>query len=125
MTLLEVMIVIAIIGIISSVVGFNMKGSMDKGKAFKTVQGARQIHEILSLELSRVGKIDDLQSEAKALLQDSGLVQNVDKLLKDGWGNQYEIRYVDDDVQVVSKYYTNYAEKKGLEIEEFMGGTGT
>ena len=46
MTLLEVMIVIFIIGIISSVIGYNMKGSLEKAKAFKT-----EIHKIQGEEI--------------------------------------------------------------------------
>ena len=36
LTLLEIMIVIVLIGIIGSVIGVNMKGSLDAGKAFKS-----------------------------------------------------------------------------------------
>ena len=42
MTLLEVMIVIFIIGIIGSIVGYNMKGSMEKARAFKRVRGSKK-----------------------------------------------------------------------------------
>ena len=50
MTLLEIMIVIFIIGIIGSVIGYNMRGSLDNGKAFKTKEGSRKLYEIIQLE---------------------------------------------------------------------------
>ncbi len=53
MTLLEIMIVIFIIGIISSVIGYNMKGSLEKAKAFKTTEGIKKITEIFELELAQ------------------------------------------------------------------------
>ncbi len=51
-TLLEIMIVIFLIALIGGVVGFNMKGSMDKGKAFKTSQAISRVKEILYLVAS-------------------------------------------------------------------------
>ncbi len=53
MTLLEIMIVIVLIGLIGSVIGFNMKGSLDEGRAFKTRQAQEQIQDILMLEVAR------------------------------------------------------------------------
>ena len=46
LTLIEIMIVIVLIGLIGSVIGANMKGSLDEGKAFKTkyAHGADQRH---------------------------------------------------------------------------------
>ena len=46
-TLLEMMIVITLIGLIASVIGYNMKGSLDRGKAFKTEESQKQIKDIL------------------------------------------------------------------------------
>ena len=60
MTLLEIMIVIFIIGIIGSVIGYNMKGSLEEGKAFKTQEGIKQLYEIFHLEMAKgTASIDD------------------------------------------------------------------
>lgn len=100
LTLIEMMIVIFLIGIIASVVGYNMIGSMEKGKAFKTEQGIRRLTEIVNLEISLGGvspKSDDAvevkRERVSQLLRASQLVRDtdLDSLLKDGWGNYYSI----------------------------------
>ena len=53
LTLMEIMIVIVLIGLIGSVIGINMKGSLDKGRAFKTKEAIRQIDDIFSLEIAQ------------------------------------------------------------------------
>lgn len=91
MTLLEVMIVIFIIGIISSVIGYNMKGSLEKAKAFKTKEGIKKLHEIFDLEIASGTMLRDVLENAEAILKASGLVNNPRDLLKDGWGVPYDI----------------------------------
>ena len=41
-TLLEIMIVILLIGLIGGVVSYNLKGTLDKGKAFASKEGAKK-----------------------------------------------------------------------------------
>ena len=59
LTLLEIMIVIALITIIGGVLGYNMKGSLEKGKAFKTEQAIKQIDDILSVQYTIEGSWED------------------------------------------------------------------
>lgn len=92
MTLLEVMIVIFIIGIISSVIGYNMKGSLEKAKAFKTTEGIKKLHEIFDLEIASGTVVQDVLNHAEDILKASGLVNNPKDLLKDGWGERYDIQ---------------------------------
>ena len=80
-TLLEIMIVILLIGIITSVVGYNVKGSLDKGKVFKTEQAQNQIKELLLLEVAKGKKIENVVKYAKQHLKDSGIPKDVDSLL--------------------------------------------
>ena len=96
-TLMEIMIVILLIGLISSVVGYNMKGSLDKGKAFKSKQGIAKIKEILEFEAldkdldlkDFVGTKTDPEKYVEHLLV-SGLFREKKDCL-DGWGNPYVI----------------------------------
>ena len=96
-TLMEIMIVILLIGVISSVVGYNMKGSLDKGKAFKSKQGAAKIKEILEFEVidkglafkDFVGTKTDPEKYVDHLLA-SGLFKEKKDCL-DGWGNPYVV----------------------------------
>lgn len=96
-TLMEIMIVILLIGLISSVVGYNMKGSLDKGKAFKSKQGATKIKEILEFEALDKGLLftdfvtaTEPEKYVNHLLV-SGLFRERKDCL-DGWGNPYVIR---------------------------------
>ena len=96
MTLLEIMIVIFLIGLIGSVIGYNMKGSLDKGKMFKTEKGAEQIRDILMLEVAQGASPEVVVKEHARILRDSGLFKDVDKILKDGWNQPYDIGLDDD-----------------------------
>lgn len=91
LTLLEIMIVIVLIGLIGSVIGFNMKGSLDEGRAFKTRQARDQIKDILMLEVARGTPIDEVIQQRELYLANSGLVKNPRSFLKDGWGQEFVI----------------------------------
>lgn len=118
MTLLEIMVVTFIIGIIASVVGFNMKGSIDKGRAFKTEHGMRQAQEILMFMVAE-GKVN--ASELKGNLQqaintlrESKLVRDPEKLLKDGWNQNYSIDVNSEgEVVLTSTFYEEYKRLNG------------
>lgn len=114
LTLMEIMIVIVLIGLIGSVIGVNMKGSLDEGKAFKTRQAKNQITDILMLEVAQGTSIDDVIKEPSRYLANSGLVKNPDKLLKDGWGTPFSIGLGDskDDIKVVSENLKAFDRKK-------------
>lgn len=94
MTLLEIMIVILIIGFITGVVGYNVKGSLEKGKGFKTKQAALRIKEILSLEMAE-GNADSnyIGTQWPTYLKNSAFVKDLDSLKKDAWGNPFVVIY--------------------------------
>lgn len=92
LTLIEIMIVIVLIGLIGSVIGVNMKGSMDKGRAFKTEQAIQQIEDIFNLELAQGTSVDYIMANKVEVLRDSGLIKDPEKFLKDGWNNEFEVR---------------------------------
>ncbi len=116
-TLLEIMIVIFLIGLIGGVVGYNMKGSLDEGKAFKSKEGAAKIENILNLQIASgwdPAVLQDPQGVARCL-KDSGMVKDVDQILKDGWGTPYTITVdAHGDISVESQKLKDYeAKKKG------------
>ena len=113
-TLLEIMIVIFLIGLIGSVIGYNVKGSLESGKAFKSEHGAAQIRDILLLEASSGTDLNKLVSEPKKYLDRSGLCKDSSKMLKDGWGKEYVIKVVNDDISVTSDALESYNKKKGI-----------
>ena len=115
LTLLEIMIVIVLIGLIGSVIGVNMKGSLDEGKAFKTRQAKEQIADILMLEVARGSSYDEVVLKKEEVLASSGLVKDPKNFLKDGWGELFEVRVGGkghDSIVVESKRLTAYEKKK-------------
>lgn len=121
MTLLELMIVIFIIGIISSVIGYNMKGSLEKAKAFKTKEGIKKVKEIFDLEIANgEATVNRVLKNPASVLKDSGLVSNPKELLKDGWGQPYTIKLSEKtgEIEVVSSGYSKYQSKQKSSSED-------
>ncbi len=114
LTLLEIMIVIFLIGIIGSVIGYNMKGSLDEGRAFRTEQAIGQIRDILAMEIAQGNPVDVVVKNPESFLKHSGLVKDPAKLLKDGWGVPFTISagQIKGEVRVSSKRYTEYKNAK-------------
>ncbi len=92
LTLLEIMIVIVLIGLIGSVIGVNMKGSLDEGKAFKTKQAREQITDILMLEVARGATVEEVIKNPEKYLANSGLIKKPSDYIKDGWGERFEVK---------------------------------
>jgi len=109
------MIVIFLIGLIGSVIGYNVKGSLEEGKAFRTEQGAAQIEDILSLEAANGTSPQEIVDNAEAYLKKSGLCKNPTKLLKDGWGKPYEIKTTHNGtrIKISSEALKKHRLKKG------------
>lgn len=129
MTLLEIMIVIVIIGIIGSVMGYNMHGSLDQGRAFKTKEAARKLYEIILLEeaitksqikdMFSKNNTDAICQEVQEIVKRSELVRQPKELIRDGWGNIFTFTYDDekDEIRYFSSKYNAYCEKKGMKPE--------
>lgn len=113
-TLLEIMIVIFLIGLIGSVIGFNMKGSLDEGKAFKSKQAIQQVEDILTMQLAE-GEVtaEEIREDFLVCLEKCNLIKSPETLSKDGW-NQRFIVTVDGQGQVHarSEKYNTYLAKK-------------
>jgi len=115
-TLLEIMIVIFLIGLIGSIVGYSMKGSLSEGKAFKTEQAIARITDLLELELARGATRDQINNNVAGVLQSQGVVKNVNSLLKDGWGKPIDVKILKSgEIQITSKELNQYKAKKTLE----------
>lgn len=116
-TLLEIMIVIFLIGTIVSVVGYNMKGSLDKGKVFKTEQAKRQIQDILLLAVAQGASLQEVVANPETYLKNSGLISDVDKLLKDGWGKRMQI-LADEQKQTITVQSESLQRHEGYKVPE-------
>lgn len=125
LTLLEIMIVIFLIGLIGSVVGYNMKGSIDEGRYFKTEQAAAQIRDILLLEVAKgESTVDEVVGNPLFYLKKAKVMKEPEKMLKDGWGTKFEItKNKQTDIKVTTDRYEREKAKKrkkanGEEVKE-------
>ena len=114
LTLLEIMIVIFLIGLIGSVIGYNMKGSLEEGKAFKTRQAQEQIHDILMLEVAKGEDMSRVIGDPEAFLKHSNLIKDPKKLIVDGWGKPFEItaNQYNTDIIIKSDSLASYEHKQ-------------
>ncbi|MBT3393726.1 MAG: general secretion pathway protein GspG [Waddliaceae bacterium] len=114
-TLIEIIIVMFFITIITGVVAYNIKGALDEGKAFKTLEGIKQLETVLSMEIENNDKIDPEDLANYKFLDElkqyqHPLVKNWDALVKDGWGVRYIISYDEEygTITITSKKFDLY-----------------
>lgn len=111
-TLIEIMIVMFLIALITGVVAYNYRGSLDEGKAFKTHVGMQKLQTFLSLAIADDSSLDVTGGNWKEVITKSPLVQNPAALIKDGWGEEYIVDTTDDGSIVVrSAKYEAYRQK--------------
>lgn len=125
MTLLEVMVVILIIGIISSVVGYNMRGSIEQGKAFKTRETISKVYNIIQLEMTPNDLVkfstdktstSSIKNHIEKILESSELLSQPKQYLVDGWKEDL-IFSVDTsnnfpELRITSRNYENFCTKQ-------------
>ncbi|MCI0382328.1 MAG: type II secretion system GspH family protein [Chlamydiae bacterium] len=122
LTLLEVMIVISLILLIGGVIGYNIKGSLDEGRRFKTKHAMEQIADILMYVASRDNiSLQEVAEHSREHLEKSGLVKNVDELTKDGWGGEFNVSVKDNAIVVHSKNYIDHLKKKSKKAKVQTG----
>lgn len=109
-TLIEMMIVMFLIALITGVIAYNYRGSLDEGKAFKTKASIEKIETILNLEIAKNPQLrDSIASEWKTVIGNSPLVHDKNALLTDGWGAEYQVD-IDDNgsIRVSSEKFNEY-----------------
>lgn len=108
-TLIEMMIVMFLIMLITGVIAYNYRGSLDEGKAFKTRAGIEKVETILNLAIAQNPSLaDGVEGNWTQIVESSPLVQNASVLTKDGWGAPYEVTMEDGRVQVFSRAFEDY-----------------
>ena len=94
LTLIEIMVVIALIGIIGSVLGVNMKKSMDKAKVFKTKAHIQKVEDALNIYYAENNlSPEDVITKVNSILVDSGLFKEDKDLLKDAFGKPLIVQF--------------------------------
>ncbi len=91
LTLLEIMIVIFLITLITGTIGYSMRGTLDKGRAFRTEQGKEQLHDLLLIALSEGSTADEIAHDPAKALKGLGLAKDPDNLVLDGWKEKFTI----------------------------------
>lgn len=92
-TLLEIIIVIFLITLITGAIGYSMKGTLDKGKVFRTEQAIEQLKDMFLMCLSEGETPDNIIRKPEEILKKHGLVKNPKEIIKDGWGEKFHIEY--------------------------------
>lgn len=112
-TLVEMMIVMFLIAMITGVIAYNYTGSLEEGKAFKTKAGIDKIHTVLDLHLAtHPDDKDSIDTMWKQIVERSQLVKNAKDLMKDGWGDEYQVSKGDNnEIVVKSERYELYKNK--------------
>ena len=114
LTLLEIMIVIALITLITGVIGYNMRGTLDRGRAFRTEQAKAQLSDMLTLAASDGHPIAKILKNPQTYIEKLGFAKKPDQLLVDGWGQKFLITYNEEqaEFEISSEKYDKYLEKK-------------
>jgi len=101
-TLIEIMIVILLIGLIGGALAFNMRGSLDQGKVFKTEQTLTRIHDILNLELAKGYRTpDDIVLHWQDIVRQSPLVKQGPDVVVDAWKKPFKVSLSEDGYEVI------------------------
>ncbi len=89
------MIVIFLITLITGAIGYNMRGSLNKGKEMRTHQAISQLKDLLliCLEEDKEATPEKLIADPAYFLKRSGIAKDPDQLIKDGWGEPLKIVY--------------------------------
>lgn len=105
-TLIEIMIVMFLIALITGVLAYNYRGSLEQGKVFKTKAAMEKLETILNLAVAQDPQLlDDIDQESKwhQVLEQSPIVSNPRDLEVDGWGKPYRVEVHDGQIKVTSE----------------------
>jgi type II secretory pathway pseudopilin PulG len=112
-TLLEIIIVIFLITLITGAIGYNMKGTLDKGRAFRTAQGIDQLHDLLLMCVAEGRTVEEVANDPVKWMTQYELARHPAKLIQDGWGHPLDIKANQwkTDFIIHSTALKNYEEK--------------
>lgn len=109
-TLIEMMIVMFLIALIIGVVGYNYRGTLEEGKAFKTRAAIDKVTTILNLAVAENPNLqNDIESNWQGIVQRSPLVSDANALTHDGWGETYQVTVEEGKITVRSRRLDEYA----------------
>jgi hypothetical protein len=107
-TLIEMMIVMFLIALITGVIAYNYRGTLEEGKAFKTKAGIEKLETILNLEAAKNPDLFNNISQWQDYVRASPLVSNFQAITTDGWGATYHVQLEEGRIVVRSENFDNY-----------------
>ncbi|OGN64007.1 MAG: hypothetical protein A3E80_00480 [Chlamydiae bacterium RIFCSPHIGHO2_12_FULL_49_9] len=116
LTLLEIMIVIFLITLITGAIGYNMRGTLDRGRVFRTEQAKEQLRDLLLICLAENPDAEAIAKKPVYYLKKTGLAKDPENLIKDGWKKEFSIKATKDksDFDIRSEALDAYKKKKGI-----------
>jgi type II secretory pathway pseudopilin PulG len=120
LTLLEIMIVIFLITLITGTIGYSMKGTLDRGRAFRTEQAQEQLKDLLLIAVAEGKNIDDIAKNPESYLKAMGLAKKPKTLIQDGWNEPFSIvpNQRKNDFIIHSKSLENYYTRTGIKKDK-------
>ncbi len=119
LTLLEIIIVIFLITLITGAIGYSMKGTLDKGRIFRTEQAMEQLHDLFLICLAEGETSEEIVRDPAGVIKKCGLAKNPSKLVEDGWGKKFDIAFGKGDFKISSSNLTSYKKKMKQSNEDF------
>lgn len=109
------MIVIFLITLITGTIGYSMRGTLDKGRAFRSEQAKEQLHDLLLICLADGFNPDEIIKSPAESLKKLGLAKDPEKLVLDGWKEPFVITLNRNksDFTISSKSLDNYNQRAG------------
>lgn len=110
LTLIEMMIVMFIIALITGGLAYRYVGSLDESRAFKTKVAIDRVSGILNLKVADDPSfLDRARTDWVEVIETSPLVANSKDMIKDGWGQPFQLDIVNNDTIVIySRKYDEY-----------------
>jgi hypothetical protein len=118
LTLLEIIIVIFLITLITGAVGYSMKGTLDKGRIFRTEQAIEQLRDLFLICLAEGESSEDILRDPAGVIKKCGLAKNPSKLVEDGWGKKLDISFSKGDFKITSSNLALHKKKTKMAHEE-------
>ncbi|MCH1429974.1 MAG: hypothetical protein L7U87_04355 [Chlamydiales bacterium] len=123
LSLVEIIVAVILLTTISSTISISVYKYLQTGKAFKTEHNITQIKNALQMQFSRNESMNlssgpegyQVVNNWKALVDKTPLFNTKASQLKDGWGNELEVLFSEEqeDFKVLSKRYEQYKKKHG------------
>lgn len=113
-TLIEIMIVMFLIALITGVLAYNYRGSLEQGKVFKTKAAIERLESVLNLAISEDPDLtDSIEENWKEVVAKSPLIKNPKDYQLDGWGKEYRVeRNSDGNIEIFSEGLEEYEKSK-------------